>query len=93
MRRFFTFAQPIEEAHAVADTAAASDIQIADRRELERTMAAIAELPVNLRQVFVLRTIEGMSQTETAETLGIGDKAVETRLYRARKKLDEMLRG
>lgn len=93
VRRFFTFARPIEEAYAVADSAATSDIQIADRRELERTMAAIAELPVNLRQVLVLRTIEGMSQAETAETLGIGDKAVETRLYRARKKLEEMLRG
>lgn len=93
VRRFFTFARPIEEAHAVADPAAPSDIQIADRRELERTMAAITELPVNLRQVLVLRAIEGMSQAETAEILGIGNKVVETRLYRARKKLEEMLRG
>lgn len=93
VRRFFTFTRPIEEAFAVADPAAASDVQLADRRELERTMAAIAALPESLRQVLVLRTIEGMSQAETAETLGIGEKAVETRLYRARKKLEDMLRG
>jgi RNA polymerase sigma factor (sigma-70 family) len=40
----------------------------------------------------VLRTIEGLSQSETAEVLGISEKAVETRLYRARNKLTEFLR-
>lgn len=93
VRRFFTFARPIDDAHSVADPAAASDVQIADRQALERTIAAIAALPSSLKDVLVLRTIEGMSQAETAEMLGIGGKAVETRLYRARKKLEEILRG
>jgi RNA polymerase sigma-70 factor (ECF subfamily) len=35
----------------------------------------------------VLRAIEGMSQAEAAEALGISEKAVETRLYRARQRL------
>jgi RNA polymerase sigma-70 factor (ECF subfamily) len=34
-----------------------------------------------------------MSQHETAAALGISAKAVETRLYRARQKLSEMVRG
>ena len=56
-------------------------------------MAAIGTLPTNLREVLVLRTIEELSQAETAGALGISGKAVETRLYRARAKLAEILRG
>ena len=48
---------------------------------------AIAALPASLKEPLVLRTIEGLSQAETAEVLGISEKAVETRLYRARSKL------
>ena len=36
---------------------------------------------------------KGMTQAETAQVLGISEKAVETRLYRARNKLAEVLRG
>jgi RNA polymerase sigma-70 factor (ECF subfamily) len=52
---------------------------------------AISTLPVNLKEPLVLRTIEGLSQAETAEVLGISQKAVETRLYRARAQLMEKL--
>lgn len=93
VRRFLTLARPIEEAMSVADPSAQSDVQLADRAELARTMAAIANLPSKLKDVLVLRTIEGMSQAETAATLGVSEKAVETRLRRARTKLGEILRG
>jgi RNA polymerase sigma-70 factor (ECF subfamily) len=33
-----------------------------------------------------------MTQAEAAQVLGISEKAVETRLYRARAKLNELLR-
>lgn len=92
VRRFFTFARPIDEALTIADPAAGSDLMLADRAELQRAMTAIAQLSPGLKDVLVLRTIEGMSQAETAEILGISAKAVETRLYRARMKLQEMLR-
>ena len=45
-----------------------------------------------LREVVLLRGIEGMSQAEVAQILGVTEKAVETRLYRARRQLQEMLR-
>ena len=93
VRRFFTFARPIEEAWHIADGTAGADVELADRHELERTMAAIGTLPANLREVLVLRTIEELSQAETAGALGISGKAVETRLYRARARLAEILRG
>jgi RNA polymerase sigma-70 factor (ECF subfamily) len=56
-------------------------------------MRAIAKLPDSLKEPLILHTIENLSQSETAQVLGISEKAVETRLYRARAKLTEMLRG
>ena len=92
VRRFFSFALPIEHADSVADESIPADRQLADRAELARVTEAIARLPGTIRETLVLRTIEGLSQSETAEVLGISEKAVETRLYRARTKLAEILR-
>ncbi len=52
---------------------------------------AAGRLPVNLRVVFVLRDIEGLSTRETAEVLDISEMAVKTRLSRARLRLREDL--
>lgn len=71
----------------VADDAPGHDVVAADRQELTRTMRAISDLPAAIREPIVLRTIEGLSQAETAEALGISEKAVETRLRRARDRL------
>ena len=92
VRRVLSFALPIDEAHDVADQTASPETLLADREELRRAMAAIAALPASLKDTLILRTIEGMSQAETALVLGISEKAVETRLYRARAKLEEKLR-
>ena len=82
---------PIDTAHMVPDGAIPADVAAADRAELARVNAAITRLPTRLRETLILRTIEGLTQTETAELLGISKKAVETRLYRARGKLTAML--
>lgn len=75
------------EAEHIADDQVAVDDAVSDRLELERVAMAIAALPPNLREPLLLRTIEGLSQSETAGMLGISEKAVETRLYRARARL------
>ncbi len=93
VRRFFSFALPIEAAATIADETIPADQQLADRAELARVREAITKLPMTIREPLVLRTIEGLSQAETAQVLGISEKAVETRLYRARRKLTEVLRG
>jgi RNA polymerase sigma-70 factor, ECF subfamily len=41
--------------------------------------------------VFLLRDVEGLSIAETAETLGLTETAVKTRLLRARLQLRERL--
>jgi RNA polymerase sigma factor (sigma-70 family) len=94
VRRFFSFATPIDHrAEAVVDDQVAVDDGAADRQELDRVTGAISTLPMNLKEALVLRTIEGLTQAETAEVLGISQKAVETRLYRARLRLLEKLGG
>ncbi|MGE7007521.1 RNA polymerase sigma factor, partial [Sphingomonas sp. NPDC049708] len=49
-------------------------------------------LPSSLKDTLILRTIDEKSEAETAEILGISQKAVETRLYRARARLAEILK-
>ena len=91
VRSFFSRAVDIDEAFTVADDAPLSDRVVADRAELTRAMKAIATLPHSLREVLVLRMIEDLPEAETATILGISGKAVETRLYRARKQLHEIM--
>ena len=93
VRRLFSFALPIEAAVTIADETIPADRQLADRAELARVEKAITQLPAAIRLPLILRTIEGLSQAETAQVLGISEKAVETRLYRARNKLTQVLRG
>lgn len=54
---------------------------------------ALAALPENLRVVFVLREMQGMSTSETAAVLDLKENAVKVRLHRARLRLRELLDG
>jgi RNA polymerase sigma-70 factor (ECF subfamily) len=58
------------------------------RRMLEE---AIGRLPESFRLVFVLREVEGLSVEEAAEALGVAPATVKTRLFRARRRLQEDL--
>lgn len=90
VRRLLLGTTSASEVEAVADPAPRADEAAADRQELDRLWAAIAELPGNLKEPLILRTIEGMSQAEAAFVLRISEKAVETRVYRARKRLSAL---
>lgn len=92
VRAFFSLARPLEEAYQISAPQVSAETQLADAQELRRAMAAMACLPDRLKEVLVLRTLEGMAQREVAELLGISEKAVEARLYRAREKLAALLR-
>ena len=55
------------------------------RGQLGRMLqAAVDALPETYRSVFVLREVEQLSTTETAECLGLSEEAVKTRLHRSR---------
>ena len=51
--------------------------QISDRDELRQVAEAIASFPAKCREVFTLRRIEGLSQRQIAERLGISENTVE----------------
>jgi RNA polymerase sigma-70 factor (ECF subfamily) len=54
--------------------------------------SAVETLPEHYRIVFTLRQIEGLSTAETAESLGISEENIKTRLHRARALLrDDLL--
>jgi RNA polymerase sigma factor (sigma-70 family) len=66
--------------------------QDAERQEeLTALRKAISELPEELKEVVILTALEDRSQAEAAELLKISAKAVEMRLYRARKVLLEKM--
>ena len=92
VRRLFSFGMTDHAAAAGADESVGAERTAEDRQALARVAAAIAELPSRLKEALLLRTIEGMSQAEVAVTLGVSEKTVETRVYRARQKLTEALR-
>jgi RNA polymerase sigma-70 factor, ECF subfamily len=52
---------------------------------------AIDTLPDGMREVFVLREVEGLSTSETAESLGVSEDVVKTRLSRGRAALRRVL--
>ncbi|MDX8356946.1 RNA polymerase sigma factor [Sphingopyxis terrae] len=93
VRAFFSRALPLESAHQVASDVPSPDSEATDRRELARVRGAIDRLPQNLREVLLLRGVDEVSQAETAVILQVSEKTVETRLYRARTKLRELLAG
>lgn len=55
--------------------------QTSSRMAYERVMALIANLPERCRRVVELRKIEGWSQKQIAEHLGMTEKAVEKQIW------------
>lgn len=59
------------------------DRVLAGKDDLDRVMAALAELPERTQDIFVLQRIEGMKNREIAEWLGISVSAIEKHMARA----------
>jgi RNA polymerase sigma factor (sigma-70 family) len=58
---------------------------------LRRLETAIGKLSCKLKEPLVLTMLEGLSHKEAGALLGINAKAVETRVYRAKRQLASML--
>ena len=68
----------------------AEDLLIA-ASERQQLWSALGELPVNYREVIVLREMEGLSYNEIAEAMDVPIGTVMSRLSRARGELREIL--
>ncbi len=71
------------------DNAVAEDGDDAEDMRHAHLDAAIAALPAKYKEPLLLTALEGLSHQEAAEVLRITSKAVEMRLYRARRLLAE----
>ncbi len=88
-----------EEGIAVQDGSGVSDLhyesnpeQQAMQEETRRLIiAAVDELPEDQRKILILKELDGLSYKEIAEVLEIPQGTVMSRLYYARKKLQEIL--
>ena len=84
--------QSLGEAHGGLDNVAPQPAHNPEREAFTHEMrgmleGAIDTLPDGLREVFMLRDVQGLSTAETAVSLGISEDAVKTRLSRARAAL------
>jgi len=77
--------------HDVMDEASPEQAAAA-RERLRRTLAAIQGLPPRTRQAFQLHRLEGLSQEQTAQALGVSRKTVEKQVSAALKQLLAKLR-
>lgn len=78
-----------EQGFTVPDERPDPEQEQASRQELARVEHEMSLLPSKLREPFVLVTLDSYSHAEVAQILGISEKAVETRIYRARSALKE----
>jgi RNA polymerase sigma-70 factor (ECF subfamily) len=80
-------AEADEPAFDPPDEGADPEARAAGRQRWRRVQAEVARLPPGQRAVFVLAKLEGLSSREVAESLGITESAVESRLVRAMRRL------
>jgi RNA polymerase sigma factor (sigma-70 family) len=80
-----------EEIHSVESNAMDPEKRVLREEDEQSVRRAVEELPVELREVVVLRELEGMSYKEIAAIAGIPIGTVMSRLARARERLRERL--
>jgi RNA polymerase sigma-70 factor (ECF subfamily) len=80
-----------EAAINLPDPAVGPDARAAAREELQRTFAALAQLPEIDRTVLLMRAQAGLSHAEIAAATGLSEVAVKVKVFRARAKLAALL--
>lgn len=93
VRRWLTRSDPLDS-HAglnLTDDAPSPEAAVVDRQRLSRLDRAVANLPQGLKEPLILTALEELSHEDAGRILGLTAKAVELRVYRARKALAEAL--
>ena len=93
VRRLIFGSRPSDEASAqtAADPTRPADEALIENAKLAELDRAISRLPSSLKEALLLTAIDGRSQQEAGEILGVTAKTIETRVYRARKALARAL--
>jgi len=77
----------------IPDDKPSSERTLMARQELKLLQAALRDLPPRCRQVVMLRRIEGLSQKEVAQQLGITIETVQTQIAKAMRLLSQAMSG
>ena len=80
-----------EELHDTVDERPAPDVLLLEKADHERLYQAIAGVPVEFREILVLRELEGLSYKEISDVAGVPLGTVMSRLARAREHLRALL--
>jgi RNA polymerase sigma factor (sigma-70 family) len=83
----------LDDAPDVADPAVSADTRLVEADRAAALQAALAQLSDRQRQAVVLRHIEGLSNPEIAEVMGLGVEAVESLTARGKRALAAVLAG
>ncbi|MEU9234084.1 RNA polymerase sigma factor [Streptomyces subrutilus] len=70
-----------------ADGGPSAEETVLHRLEAERVAAAVSALPRDLRQVLIMRDVQGLPGRAVAQALGLSGAAMKSRLHRARAAL------
>lgn len=81
---------PLDDAAPIAADGPDPEHSLSQQQRRERLQAAVQELPLALRQVVVL-TLEGLSNAEVADIVGVSENNVAVRMTRARAELTRLL--
>jgi len=84
---------PLDPTHDPVDTALNPEGRLLRQQAVARVREALEELPVEFREVLVLREIEGMSYKEIAAVVQVPIGTVMSRLARARDRLSAVLKS
>ena len=79
------------EAQAQADPAPDGEESVVSAQRRAAVQKAIDRLPTKLKEPLLLTYFDELTQQEAALLLGVSVKTVETRVYRARQQLAELL--
>lgn len=79
------------EALAQPDPAPVGDARLIPAERRAALQRAIERLPVKLKEPLLLTYFDELSQQQAADLLGVSVKTIETRVYRARQRLAELL--
>lgn len=81
----------IDEVPGLAGDAGDPDLELERMNLRSRIGSALRRLPVDQREAFVMKHVEGLSYQEMEELLGVSIPALKMRVHRAREELQELL--
>ena len=91
VRRAIGLRRPAMAPETAPDPAAGADQALSTAAALAALERAVAALPAALKEPLVLTVLEGLPQKDAGVLLGLSAKAVELRVYRAKRQLAELL--